>query len=114
MKVDRTFRDCADCHKRVLLEDGRATCEACMANRLTGELVAVDIALMMAGWDFRNTPAGAMVATLPRHAPAVEGDTYGMAREDFIDRLAAAARRAPPAEPIPDLLGELGIVRDPR
>lgn len=89
----RTFRDCADCHKRVLMEDGRTTCEGCLANRVTGELVSVDIALMMAGWNLHNTPAGAMAAKLPRTEPAVEGDTLGMSREDFIDKLAAAARR---------------------
>lgn len=96
--MSRTFRDCADCHKRVLMEDGRGTCEGCLANRVVGELVSVDIALMAAGWAFGNTPAGAMAANLPRLPPVVDGDTLGMSREDFIDKLASAARRSQPPQ----------------
>jgi len=71
----------------VLLDEGSSTCDACLADRLVGELSVVDAVLMKAGWDRRNSPVGALLVNVVFPAPLVEGDTLGMSREAFLEKL---------------------------
>jgi hypothetical protein len=83
----RPFRTCSTCGKRALLDEGSSTCDACLAHRLVNELAAVDIMLMKAGWDRRNSPVGTLLANTVFPTPRVKGDTLGMPREVFLEKL---------------------------
>lgn len=50
MSEDRGFKTCTVCQKRKLIEDGRAMCDGCLNDKLTLELMQVDVALRERGW----------------------------------------------------------------
>ena len=93
---------CADCNKSFRPEEpGVVRCDRCYALQMQTVLQNVDLALIMAGWAPENSPVGPLVAAMPRLAPAVEGNTVGLSRDEFIDRLAAKVREASaPALPV--------------